>query len=63
MARYNSANVKSCNPQLNKVKSEINNGTEVTLNLLPKVIGWSKDEANLWTQIVIFSKQLKKMIK
>ena len=42
MTRYNSANVKSCNPQLNKVKSEINNGTEVTLNLLPKVIGWSK---------------------
>ena len=49
MTRYNSANVKSCNPQLNKVKSEINNGTEVTLNLLPKVISWSNDEANLWT--------------
>ena len=49
MTRYNSVNVKSCNPQLNKVKSEINNGTEVTLNLLPKVIVWSNDEANLWT--------------
>ena len=34
------------NLQPNKLKSGINNGTEVTLNLSPNVIGDSNDEAN-----------------
>ena len=33
MTKYNTLNVKSSNPQLNKLKSGIKNGTEVTLDL------------------------------
>ena len=32
MTQYNTLNVKLANSQLNKLKSEINNGTEVVLN-------------------------------
>ena len=32
MTQYNSLNVKLTNSQLNKLKSGIRNGTEVTLN-------------------------------
>ena len=32
MVQYNSGNVNLFNSQLNKLKSGINNGTEVTLN-------------------------------
>ena len=33
MTKYNTLNVKSSNSQLNKLKSGIKNGTEVTLDL------------------------------
>ena len=33
MTQYNTSNVKLSNPQLNKLKSGVKNGTEVTLNL------------------------------
>ena len=33
MTQYNTLNVKLSNSQLNKLKSGIKNGTEVTLNL------------------------------
>ena len=33
MTQYNALNVKLFNLQLNKLKSEVKNGTEVTLNL------------------------------
>ena len=33
MTQYNTSNVKLSNSQLNKLKSGIKNGTEVTLNL------------------------------
>ena len=33
MAQYNMLNLKFFNSQLNKIKSAIRNGTEVTLNL------------------------------
>ena len=39
MAQYNSVNVELSNSQLNKLKSEIKNGTEVTLNLSSNVGG------------------------
>ena len=39
MIQYNTLNVKLSNSQLNKMKSPIQNGTEVTLNLSSNIIG------------------------
>ena len=39
MTEYNRLNVKLSNSQLNKLKSAIKNGTEVTLNLSSNLIG------------------------
>ena len=46
MTQYNTSNVKLSNSQLNKLKSGIKNGTEVTLNLSSYFIGNSKDETH-----------------
>ena len=46
MTQYNALNVKLSNSQLNKLKSAIKNGTEVTLRLSTKVVGDSNDENN-----------------
>ena len=46
MTQYNTLNVKLSNLQLNKLKSAIENGTEVTLNLSSSLIGSSNDENN-----------------
>ena len=46
MIHYNTLNVKLSNSQLNKLKSKIKNGTEVTLNLSSNLIGNSNDETN-----------------
>ena len=43
MTQYNTLNVKLSNSQINKLKSAIKNGTEVTLNLLSDIVGDSKD--------------------
>ena len=39
MTYYNTLNVKLSNSQLNTLKSDIKNGTEVTLNLSSNVVG------------------------
>ena len=44
--RYNTLTVKLSNSQLNKLKSGIKNGTEVTLKLLSNIAGDSNDENN-----------------
>ena len=44
MTQYNTLNVKFSNSKLNKFKSGIKNGTEVTLNFSSNIIG--DDEAN-----------------
>ena len=44
MTKYNTLNVKLSNSQLNKLKSEIKNGTEITLNLSSNLTGTSNDE-------------------
>ena len=43
MTQCNTLNVKLSSSQLNKLRSQIKNGTEVTLNLLSNVIGNSND--------------------
>ena len=44
--RYNTLTVKLSNSQLNKLKSGIKNGTEVTLKLLSNIVGDANDENN-----------------
>ena len=44
MNQYNTSNVKLSNSQLNKLKSTIKNGTEVTWNLSSNIVGDSNDE-------------------
>ena len=46
MSQYNTLKVKLPNSQLNKLKSAIRNGTEVTLNLSSNLIGNSNDATN-----------------
>ena len=46
MTQYNILNVKWSNSQLNKLKSGIKHGTEVTLKLSSNVVGDSNDEKN-----------------
>ena len=43
MTQYNALNVKWSNSQLNKLKFEIDIGTEVTLNLSSNLTGNSND--------------------
>ena len=44
MTHYNTLNVKLSNSKLNKLKSGVKHGTEVTLKLLSNVVGNSNDE-------------------
>ena len=46
MTQYNTSNVKLSDSQLNKLKSGIKNGTEVTLKISSNIIGDSGDEKN-----------------
>ena len=46
MTIYNTLNIKLSNSELNKLKSGIKNGTELTLNISSNLIGNSNDETN-----------------
>ena len=46
MTQYNTLNIELSNSQLNKLKSGIENGTEVTLSPSSNVIGDSNDNTN-----------------
>ena len=46
MTQYNTLNVKLCNSKLNKLKSGMIIGTDVTLNLSLNLIGNSSDKTN-----------------
>ena len=46
MTEFNILNVKLSNLQLNKVKSVIKNGTDLTLKFLSNVVGDSNNENN-----------------
>ena len=51
MTQYNSLNVKLSNSQLNKLKSEVKNETEVILRLLSNMIG--DDETNFPQKLLL----------
>ena len=46
MTQYNTCNIKMSKSELNKLKSEIKNGAEVTLNISSNVICDFNDETN-----------------
>ena len=62
MTKYNTLNVKLSNSQLNKLKCGIQNGTEVTLNLLSNLIGSSNDETN-FPRKLLTDRQVLKILK
>ena len=63
MTQYNTLNVKLSNSQLNKLKSGIKNGTEVTLNLSSTVIGNSNDKINFPHRVLLADTQVSKICK
>ena len=63
MIQYNTLNIKSSNSQINKLKSGIKNGTEVTLNLSSKLIGNSCDEINISHKLLLTDTQVSRICK
>ena len=63
MTKYNTLNMNLSNPQLNKLKLGIKNGTEVTLNLSSNVIGHSNDKTNFPHKLLLTDIQVSKLCK
>ena len=63
MTQYNTFNVNLSNSQLNKLKSGIKNGTEVTLKLSSNVVGDSNDENNIPHKLLLTNTQVLKLCK
>ena len=63
MTQYNILNVKLSNSQLNKLKSGINNGTEVTLKLSSNVVCDSNDENNFPHKLLLTNTPVSKLRK
>ena len=62
MTQYISLNVKLSNSQLNKLKSGIQNGTEVTLTLSSNVISNSNDDETNFTHKLLLTNTQVSMI-
>ena len=58
MTQYNTLNVKLSNSQLYKLKSEIKNGTEVTLKISLNVVGNSNDQNNFLHKLLVTNTQV-----
>ena len=63
MTHYNTLNVKLSNSQLNKLKSRIKNGTEVTLKISSNVVGDSNDENNFPHKLLLTNTQVPELRK
>ena len=63
MTQCNALNIKLFNSQLNKLKSGMKNGTEVTLDLSSNVIGNSNDETNLLHKLLLTNTQVSRLRK
>ena len=63
MTIYNTSNIKLSNSELNKLKSGIKNGTELTLNLSSNLIGNSNDETNFSHKLLLTDTQVSKTHK
>ena len=58
MIQYNTLNVTFSGLQLNKLKSIIKNGAQLTLNLSSNVIGNSNDEKNFPHNLLLTDTQV-----
>ena len=56
MTQYNSLNVNPSNSQLNKLKSAIQNETEIILRLSSNMIGNSNDDTNFRHELLLTNK-------
>ena len=63
MTKYNTSNIKLSNSQINKLKSGIRTGTEVTLNLSSNVISDSNDETNFPHKLLLNHTQVLRIRK
>ena len=63
MTQYNTLNLKLSNSELNKLKSRIKNGTEVTLKSLSNVFGDSDDENSFLHKLLLTNRQVSKLRK
>ena len=63
MTNYNTLNVKLSKSQLNKLKSGIKKGIQVTLNLSSNVVGDSNDETNFPHKLLLTDTQVSKICK
>ena len=61
MTQYNTINVNLSISQLNNLKSAVNNGTEVTLNLSSNLIGNANDETNFLHKLLLTDAQVSKI--
>ena len=63
MIQYNTLSVKLSNSQINKLKSAIKNGAELTLNLSSNLIGNSNDETNFSHKLLLTDTQVSRIRK
>ena len=56
MTQYSSLNVKLSNSQLNKLKSSIKNGTDVTLRISSNMARNSNDNTNFRHELLLIGK-------
>ena len=63
MTRYNTLNVKLSNSKINKLKSGIKNGSEVTLKLSSNIVRDSNDDNNFPHKFLLTNAQVSKLCK
>ena len=63
MTQYSTLNVKLFNSQLNKLKCEMKNGNEVTLNLSSNLIRNSNDKTNFLLKLLSTDAHVSKIRK
>ena len=63
MTQANTLDIKLSHSQLNKLKSEINNNTEVTLKILLNAVGDSYDENNFPHNLLLTNAQVRGLRK
>ena len=63
MTQYNILKIKLSHSQLNNLKFEIKNGTEVTLKISSNVVGNSNDENNFPHSLLLTNAQISRLPK
>ena len=61
MTQYNTLNIKLSNSELNKLKSGIKDGTEVTLKISSNIVGDSNNENNFPHKLLLTNAQVLKL--